>query len=90
VSLIVLEATGGFRHVVAAALAGAGLPLAVVNPRQIRDFARALGRLAKTDAIDAQVIALFDGRVQPAARPVASHEAQQLGELVAPGGRSSR
>jgi transposase len=59
VSLIVLEATGGFETTVAAALAGAGLPLAVVNPRQIRDFARALGKLAKTDAIDAEVIALF-------------------------------
>ena len=83
VSLIVLEATGGFETMVAAALAGAGLPLAVVNPRQIRDFARALGRLAKTDAIDAEVIALFAERVRPAARPVASQEAQRLGELVA-------
>jgi transposase len=55
VSLIVLEATGGFEVTVAAALAGAGLPLAVVNPRQIRDCARALAKLAKTDAIDAQV-----------------------------------
>ncbi len=53
VSLIVLEATGGFETTVAAALAGAGLPLSVVNPRQIRDFARALGKLAKTDAIAA-------------------------------------
>ena len=52
-----LEATGGFETTVAAALAGAGLPIAVVNPRQIRDFARALGKLAKTDAIDAKVIA---------------------------------
>jgi transposase len=83
VSLIVLEATGGFETMVAAALAGAGLPLAVVHPRQIRDFARALGRLAKTDAIDAEVIALFAERVRPAARPVASQEAQRLGELVA-------
>ncbi|HYZ31341.1 MAG TPA: transposase, partial [Crenalkalicoccus sp.] len=58
-ALIVLEATGGFETTVAAALAGAGLPLAVVNPRQIRDFARALGRLAKTDALDAAVIARF-------------------------------
>lgn len=57
--LVVLEATGGFEITVAAALSGAKLPLAVVNPRQVRDFARALGRLAKTDALDAQVIALF-------------------------------
>ena len=83
VSLIVIEATGGFETTVAAALAGAGLPLAVVNPRQIRDFARALGRLAKTDAIDAKVIALFAERIEPPARPIASPEAQRLGELVA-------
>ena len=83
VSLVVVEATGGFETTVAAALAGAGLPLAVVNPRQIRDFARALGRLAKTDAIDAEVIALFAEKVRPEARPLASPEAQALGELVA-------
>ncbi|HYA80947.1 MAG TPA: IS110 family transposase [Methylocystis sp.] len=83
VSLIVLEATGGFETTVAAALAGAGLPIAVVNPRQIRDFARALGKLAKTDAIDAGVIALFAEKIRPQARPIASEEAQTLGELVA-------
>jgi len=83
VSLIVLEATGGFETMVAAALASAGLPLAVVNPRQIRDFARALGKLAKTDAIDAEVIALFAERIGPQARPLASPQAQKLGELVA-------
>jgi transposase len=78
----VLEATGGFETTVAAALASACLPLAVVNPRQIRDFARALGKLAKTDAIDAQVIALFAERIGPQARPIASPQAQKLGELV--------
>ena len=83
VSLIVLEATGGFETTVAAALAGAGLPLAVVNPRQIRDFARALGKLAKTDAIDAKVIAIFAEKITPQARPIASQQAQRLGELVA-------
>ena len=83
VSLIVLEATGGFETTVAAALASAGLPLAVVNPRQIRDFARALGKLAKTDAIDAEVIALFAERIGPQARPLASPQAQKLRELVA-------
>ena len=82
-ALIVVEATGGFETTVAAALAGAGLPLAVVNPRQIRDFARALGKLAKTDAIDAEVIALFAEKVRPEPRPLASQEAQALGELVA-------
>ena len=83
VSLIVLEATGGFETTVAAALAGASLPLAVVNPRQIRDFARALGKLAKTDAIDAEVIAIFAEKIRPQARPIASKEVQILGELVA-------
>jgi transposase len=82
-SVVVLEATGGFETKVAAALAGAGLPLAVVNPRQIRDFARALGRLAKTDAIDAAVIASFAEKIRPEARPLASQEARSLGELVA-------
>jgi transposase len=81
--LVVLEATGGFETVVAAGLAAAGLPVAVVNPRQIRDFARATGRLAKTDPLDAAVIAHFAEAVRPQARPVASAEAQALGELVA-------
>lgn len=81
--LVVLEATGGFEIVVAAALAGASLPVVVVNPRQIRDFARATGRLAKTDALDAKVIALFAERVQPEMRPVPDEEARTLAELVA-------
>jgi transposase len=83
VALVVLEATGGFELTVAAALAGAGLPLAVVNPRQIRAFARATGRLAKTDALDAEVIALFAERIRPEPRPVAGEQAQALSELVA-------
>ena len=82
-TLTVLEATGGFETVVAAGLAAAGLPLAVVNPRQIRDFARATGRLAKTDPIDAAVIAHFAEAVRPEARPVASEKMHLLGELVA-------
>jgi transposase len=81
--LVVLEATGGFETTVAAAIAAEQLPLAVVNPRQIRDFARAIGRLAKTDTLDAEAIALFAEKIQPEARPVASAEAQALGELVA-------
>lgn len=83
VSLIVLEATGGFETTVAATLAGAGLPLAVVNPRQIRSFAKALGKLAKTDAIDAEVIALFADKVRPQVRPVPTSDARALGQLVA-------
>lgn len=81
-TLVVLEATGGFELTVAAALAGAGLPLAVVNPRQIRAFARATGRLAKTDALDAEIIALFAERVRPEPRPVPGDEARALRELV--------
>jgi len=81
--LVVLEATGGFEITVAAALAAAKLPLAVVNPRQIRDFARSIGRLAKTDRLDAEVIALFAERVRPEPRPVADEDALALGELVA-------
>ena len=82
-ALIVLEATGGFEITVAAALAGVGLPLAVVNPRQIRDFARATGQLAKTDALDARVIALFAERIRPQPRPIADGDSQTLAELVA-------
>jgi transposase len=82
-TLVVLEATGGFEVVVAGALAAAGLPLVVVNPRQIRDFARATGRLAKTDRLDAEAIARFAEAVQPAPRALPSAAAQALGELVA-------
>ena len=64
-TLVVLEATGGYEAAVAAALAHAGAPVAVVNPRQIRDFARATGQLAKTDTLDARVIARFAETVQP-------------------------
>lgn len=80
--LVVLEATGGFETMAAAAIAAGGLPLAVVNPRQIRQFAGALGRLAKTDALDAEVIARFAEQVRPPARPVPDEEAQALRELV--------
>lgn len=82
-ALVVLEATGGFEVTVAAAIAGAGLPLAVVNPRQIRDFARATGRLAKTDRLDAEAIALFAERIRPEPRPLPDAEARGLAELVA-------
>jgi transposase len=82
-SLVVLEATGGFETVVAAALGAAGLPLAVVNPRQIRAFAKACGRLAKTDALDAAVIAHFAEAVRPQARAIPDDASRELGELVA-------
>ena len=82
-TVLVLEATGGYEVPLAATLASAGLPVAVVNPRQIRAFARATGQLAKTDALDARVIAHFAEAVRPAPRPVPDEQAQALGELTA-------
>lgn len=81
--LIVLEATGGLQTRVAATLAAAGLPTAVVNPRQVRDFARAIGRLAKTDALDAEAIAHFAEAVKPEPRPLSDEAGQELHALVA-------
>lgn len=81
-TLIVLEATGGYEVVCVAALAAAGLPVAVVNPRQVRDFARATGQLAKTDRLDAAILALFAERVQPAQRPLADDATQALATLL--------
>ena len=81
--LIVLEASGGYEAAVAAACAAAGLPVAIVNPRQVRAFAQAIGRTAKTDAIDATVLALFGARVQPPVRPPADAATQALAALVA-------
>lgn len=79
---IVLEATGGFEHGVVAVLAAAHLPVVVANPRQVRDFGRACGRLAKTDRIDAGMLALFAARVQPEVRPLPSEAAQALDALL--------
>jgi transposase len=85
-AVIVLEATGGLERPAAAALAAAGLPVAVVNPRQVRDFAKATGKLAKTDALDAAVLAHFGEAVRPAVRPVPGAAAltrrQQLVEML--------
>jgi transposase len=80
--LIVMEATGGYELVVASKLAEAKLPVAVVNPRQVRDYARAIGKLAKTDAIDAYVIARFAQDVRPEAREQLTLKEQQLKELI--------
>jgi transposase len=82
-ALVVLEATGGLEVPLAAALAAAGLPVAVVNPRQVRDFAKAVGQLAKTDALDAQVLARFAEAIRPPARRVPDAEAQALAALLA-------
>jgi transposase len=80
--LIVLEATGGLERRAVAALAGAALPIVAVNPRQVRDFAKATGRLAKTDAVDARTLALFADRIRPEVRPLRDEEAQELEALV--------
>jgi transposase len=80
--LIVLEATGGLERLVVAALALAGLPLAVVNPRQVRDFAKATGRLAKTDALDAAVLAHFAEAIRPEPHPLPDDASQALAALV--------
>ena len=81
--LIALEATGGYETVVAATLAAAALPVVVINPRQIREFARATGRLAKTDSLDARAIAAFAAAVRPAVRVVPDAQTRLLGQLVA-------
>ena len=81
-ALVVLEATGGLEVAVVGALAAAGLPVVVVNPRQVRDFARATGRRAKTDRLDAQVLAHFAEAVRPTPRPVPDVQAQELAALV--------
>jgi transposase len=82
-TVIVVEATGGYEAALVAQCAAVGLPIAVVNPRQVRAFAQALGRTAKTDAIDALLLALFGARVQPPLRPIADADTQALGALVA-------
>lgn len=82
-SLIVLEATGGIHVPVVAALAAAKLPVVAVNPRQARDFAKATGRLAKTDRLDAQVLAHFAEAVRPEVRPLPDAATQELAMLMA-------
>lgn len=82
-ALVALEATGGMEVRLAAALAAAGLPVAVVDPRRVRAFARATGRLAKTDRLDAAVIARFAEAVRPPVRPLPDEATRRLGALVA-------
>ena len=81
--LIVLEATGTYQRAAVAALAVAGLPVAVVNPRQARDFAKATGQLAKTDALDARALAHFAEAVRPMPRPLPDTQADELRALLA-------
>tara|TARA_Y100000031_G_scaffold98748_1_gene108204 strand:+ start:324 stop:1283 length:960 start_codon:yes stop_codon:yes gene_type:complete len=82
-TLVVLEPTGGLELPLTAALATAGLPVAVVNPRQVRDFAKATGRLAKTDRLDAQVLAHFAQAVRPTPRPLPDAQTRELAALLA-------
>ncbi len=81
-TLIVCEATGGYEAPLVAALATAGLPVVVANPRQVRDFAKATGQLAKTDALDAQILALFAERVRPMPRPLPDAAVEALDALL--------
>ena len=81
--LIVVEATGGYERGVVAALGSAGLPVVVVNPRQVRDFAKATGQLAKTDALDAHVLAAFGARVQPERRALPTEAQDELRDFLA-------
>jgi len=80
--LVVLEATGGYESVVAGAIVGRGIDVAVVNPRQVRDFAKATGVLAKTDRIDARVLARFAEAVRPEPRPLPTAEVKELDEYL--------
>ena len=81
-TLVVLEATGGYERAAVAALAAVQLPVVVANPRQVRDFARATGQLAKTDGIDADLLALFAERVRPTPRPLADEASAALDALL--------
>ena len=80
--LVVMEASGGYERLVLVALHRAGVPVVAVNPRQVRDFAKALGRLAKTDKIDASTLCEFAARMRPDVRPVPDEQAQALEALV--------
>lgn len=82
VTVVVVEATGGYEYAAVASLSLAGQPVAVVNPRQVRDFARATGRLAKTDRIDAQVLAVFGAAIRPEPRALPSADVQELDATV--------
>ena len=81
-TLIVIEATGGLEIRIASELAGKGLPVAVINPRQARDFAKATGRLAKTDRVDAAVLAAFAKAIRPQARPIKDADTRALDDMV--------
>jgi transposase len=79
---VVVEATGGYEHALVAALLAAGIPVVVVNPRQVRDYAKASGQLAKTDRLDARVLARFAAQLRPAARPLPDEATAELALVV--------
>lgn len=81
-TIIVMEASGGYEITLAAELGSAGLPVAIVNPRQVRDFAKGIGKLAKTDAIDAYVLARFAQTIRPEPKPLPTEDEKQIKELV--------
>lgn len=81
-TLVVMEATGGFEVPAAAALATRGIPVVIANPRQVRDFAKATGQLAKTDQIDAHILVLFAERVRPSVRPLPDEAARELDAII--------
>lgn|SRR5208283_201628 len=81
-TVIIMEATGGYEITLAAELGAAGLPVAIVNPRQVRDFARGIGKLAKTDAIDAFVLARFGETNKPEPQPISTDQEKQIKQLV--------
>ena len=81
-ALVVMEATGGFEVPAAASLAAAEIPVVIANPRQVRDFARSTGQLAKTDTIDAHILALFAERIRPQVRALPDEEARALDAIV--------
>lgn len=81
-TLVVMEATGGYERMLAGLLTAAAIPLAIVNPRQVRDFAKATNQLAKTDAIDARIIAMFAEATKVQAKPLPSQEVQALRDLI--------
>ena len=80
--LVIMEASGGYERIVAGLLAAAGVPLAVINPRQVRDFAKSIGQLAKTDKIDARIIALFANSTKVEAKPINDVTTQALRDLM--------
>jgi len=82
VAVIVVEATGGYERALVAELVAAGLPVVVVNPRQVRDFARASGQLAKTDTLDAAILARFGRAIQPPIRPLPDKKTRELQEKL--------